>query len=84
MQSRQGVQTTAHWVKNQTVVAQVTVQVWVHSPAWCSAIKGLGIDTAAAWIAAAAQIQSLALKLPYDMGVAIKTNKQTKKTKARD
>ena len=38
-------------------------------------VKGSGVATAAAQIAAAAQIQSLAWELSYAMGVAIKKQK---------
>ena len=31
----------AQWVKNLTVLAQVAMEVWVQSPAWCSGLKDL-------------------------------------------
>ena len=31
----------AQWVKNLTAVAQVTVEVWIRSPAQCSRLKDL-------------------------------------------
>ena len=34
-----GAPTMAQWVKNPTVATQVTVQVWVPSPVWCSGLK---------------------------------------------
>ena len=43
-------------------------------------VKGFGIATAAAWVTAVAQIQSLAQELSYAVDVAIlkQTNKQKK------
>ena len=31
----------AKWIKNPTVMAQVTAEAWVWSPAWCSGLKEL-------------------------------------------
>ena len=31
----------AQWVNNLTAAAQVTVEVWVQFPAWCSGLKDL-------------------------------------------
>ena len=42
-------------------------------------LKGSSIASAVAQVAAAAQIQSLAQKLPYAAGVAIKSKKEKKK-----
>ena len=53
----------AWWVKNQTVVAWIVLEVLVSSP---TRVKGWSIA------AVAAQIQSLAWKLPRAVGVAKK------------
>ena len=57
------------WVKNPTAVAQITAKVWVWSLA------------AAEWVAAVAQIQSLAWEFPYATGVAIEFFKKLNTTK---
>ena len=36
-----GAPTVVQWVKNLTVAAQVTVEVWVQFPAQCSELKDL-------------------------------------------
>ena len=46
-----------------------------------SGLKGSGVATAAAWVAAAAQIQSLAWEIPYAVDAAIKKKKKKKKKK---
>ena len=61
------------WVKNPTAAASVAAEVWVQSPAQHSGLKGSSV------VAAAVQIQSLAKKLPYAMGEAIKKKKKKKK-----
>ena len=57
-------------VKNLTAVTRVAEEVQVPSPAWSTVLKGSGIATALA------QIQSLAQKIPYAMGAAIKKKKK--------
>ena len=41
-------------------------------------VKGSGVITTAAWATAVAQIQSLAWELPYDVGVAMKKNGESR------
>ena len=53
------------WVKNLTAAAQVATKVWVRSPAPQSGLKD------PVFVAAAAQIQSLAWELLHVMGTAI-------------
>ena len=53
-----GVLTVAQWVKNLTATAQVAAQVWSGSRAPHRGLKG--VAAAAAQLAGAAQIQSLA------------------------
>ena len=36
-----GIPTMAQWVKYPGAVAQVVVEVWVRSVAWCSGLKNL-------------------------------------------
>jgi len=38
-----GVPAVTLWVKNLTVVAQVTMEVWVRSLVWCSGLKDLAL-----------------------------------------
>ena len=45
---------------------------------WCSGLIS-GVDTAAAWVAAVAQVQSLALEFLHGKGVAKKKKKKKKK-----
>ena len=59
------------WVKNLSTAAQVAPEGWF-TPWPVQWVKGSGITTAAT---AAASIHSLAWKLAYASGVAIKTNK---------
>ena len=60
----------AQWVKNLTLAAQVTVEAWIQSPAQHSGLRDL-VAAAAADVAAAAQIQSLA-QVFYTTNAAIK------------
>ena len=60
----------AQWVKNLTATAQVAAQVWSGSRAPHRGLKG--VAAAAAQLAGAARIQSLAQELPYATGVATK------------
>ena len=62
----------AQWVKGPTAATWVTVEAQVPSLAWCSGLNGSSIAAAVAWVAAAAQIQSLAQELPYAMDAAVK------------
>ena len=64
-----GVPTVVQWVKNPTSVAQVAVPVWVAPPAPVQWVAGS---------TAAAQIQSLAFKLPHSMDVDIRKKKKKK------
>ena len=54
----------AHWVKNPTAAAGVSVEEEVQSLARQSGLKGSGIAAAAAQVAAVARIQSQARELP--------------------
>ena len=56
-------------------------EVQAGSPSQCSGLKRSGIPEALAWVAAAAQSQSLAKELPYAMHVSIKRKKKKKKKK---
>ena len=51
----------AQWVKNLTAAAQVAPEAHVQSLAWCCGLKDPALPQ-----------QSLAPKLPYALGVAIK------------
>ena len=65
------------WLKNVTAAAWVTAEVWVQSPAWHSALK----DPA---LLSEAQIQSLALELPYATSARpLQKEKRKKKKKKR-
>ena len=59
-----GVPAMAHWVKNPTAAAGVSVEEEVQSLARQSGLKGSGIAAAAAQVAAVARIQSQARELP--------------------
>ena len=50
----------AQRVRNPNVAAQVASGLWVPPPAQLSGLKGSGVTTAVAWVAAVAWIQSLA------------------------
>ena len=60
------------------MVTQVTAEVQVQSPAQCSELKGSSIAAAVAWVAAAAQIQSLARR-PHIAAGGAKNNLKKKK-----
>ena len=66
------------WVKNPTAVVRVTTEPRVHSLT-CQCVKGSDVAAAVAQITAMAQVQSLALEIPYAVGAAIK-KKSTEKT----
>lgn len=68
-----GAPSVAQWVKNPTTVAWVAAEVWVRSLALQS-----GLENGAAavlWVAAVAQVQSLAWEL-HTVGAAIKRRKK--------
>ena len=39
LKKQTGVPAVVQWVKNLTAAAQVTAEVWVLSPAWCSGLR---------------------------------------------
>ena len=59
-------------------MAWVNVEVWVQSLDWQSVLN-TRVAAAEAYVAAVAQIQSLAQELPYTSGAAIKKKKKKKK-----
>ena len=65
----QGVPTVVQWLKNLTVVPWLASESQVRSVGWHSVLKMQHRS------AGAAQIQSLAWKLPYAMGTANKLKK---------
>ena len=67
-----GVPTVAQWVKNLTATAWVTADL---TPGLVQWVKGSSIATAELEVTAVAHFQSLAEKLPYTMGAAIKIKK---------
>ena len=71
----QGGPLVEQWVKNPTAVAQVAQGAQVGSLARLSGLKGPGVATAVAWVAASAQIQFPAWEFPYAPGVALKKKK---------
>ena len=71
----------ADWVKNPIAVAQLAVEVWVQSLAWCSELKDpvlLWLLTTTAWI------WCLAQELPHATGTAKKKKKKAKTKKNKD
>ena len=61
----------ARWVKNPNAVAHNCAgRDTIPTPE--QGVKGSGIAAAAMWFSPMAQIQSLAGKLPYVLGVAVK------------
>ena len=62
----------AKWIKNPTSAARVAEEAWGSLPSSVKWVKRSGMATAVAWVPAVAGIQSLAQKLPYAMGAAIK------------
>ena len=58
----------AQWVKNPTAMARVAAEV--------SGLIPRAVGIALAQVTTAAQIQSLAWELPYDVGAAIKRKKK--------
>ena len=71
-----GIPAVAEWVKSPATAAQVPSEEWVQSLASLSGLQGSGIAAAAAWVAAVAQIQSLAQELPHAADAAIKKKKK--------
>ena len=62
------------WGRNVTTAAQVTVEAWVPPPAQMQWVKGSSIAAAVTYTTNMVWILSLALELPYAMGVAVKKN----------
>ena len=56
----------AQWVKNPTAAAQDTVEAWIPSPAWYSALKDPALTQLQLKFS-----QSVAQELPYAAGAAI-------------
>ena len=60
------------WVKDLTVVAPVSVEVWVRSWAWCSGLKDSALPQL--WLGSKLWFRfiSLVWELPYAVGTARK------------
>ena len=65
LKNRLGIPAVAQWVKNLTAMAQVAAEAQVQFPSLAQWVKGSSIASSVA------QIQSLALKLPYTADAAV-------------
>ena len=77
----QGVPALVRWVKNLWQLGWL----WRHGfdPGLVQWDERVGIAVAMTYVAASAQMQSLAWKLPYAVGMAIKKKKEKEENKER-